>query len=134
MVAPACSSCMSVRLTWPAYTARPFLRNDRQKICVGLWLHMLVSPSLALSTLPVPGPLWYGAPAALSPSFSRRPPLAGVRPSAPSHHQGDSAVTWKRRPHSSDAARPAHPEDNAVLKGNQVSSLSTGSAQTTVQL
>lgn len=77
---------------------------------------MLASPSLAPSTLPAPGPLWYGAPAALPPSSSGHPPLAGVQPSAPSRHQGDSAVTWKRGPHSSEALHPAHPGDSAALQ------------------
>lgn len=111
----------SVRPAWAPCTARPFFRDKWERRCVWDWLTFL-PPRLAPSTWPVPGPLWHGAPAVLSPSASGHPPLAGALLSAPSHRQGDSAVTCKRGPHRSEAVHPSHPD--------QGSSLPTGSAPT----
>lgn len=97
----------NVRPVWALDIVRPFLKDKRERRCVWNRLTCL-PPNPAPSTWPAPGPLWHGALAALSPSSSRHPPLAGVPLSAPSHHQGDCAVTCKRGPHGSEAVHPAH--------------------------
>lgn len=115
-----------MRPAWSPYIARPFLKDKWERRCV--WNRLTCLPPHPIpSTWPAPGPLWHGAPAALSPSSAGYPPLAEVPLSAPSHCRGDSAMTCKRGPHSSEAVHPVHLYNSS--NPDQASSLPTGSAQ-----